>query len=67
MACDQPFEEVERPKFRWLLQYTHHPSPSLHIPSADTIQRKIMKMGDELAKGLCVFFEVRSGALWYST
>ncbi|KAK0454238.1 uncharacterized protein EV420DRAFT_1645133 [Desarmillaria tabescens] len=57
VACNQPFEEVEHPEFCRLLQYTHHPLPSLHIPSADTIQHKIMKMGDGVAKSLCMFFE----------
>ncbi|KAK0437750.1 uncharacterized protein EV420DRAFT_1280417 [Desarmillaria tabescens] len=34
VACDQPFEEVERPEFQSLLNYTHHPAPEpLHIPS----------------------------------
>ncbi|KAK0437090.1 uncharacterized protein EV420DRAFT_1487276 [Desarmillaria tabescens] len=61
IACDQPFEEVKCPEFRRLLEYTHHPSLSLHIPSADTIQWKIMKMRDELTKSLRVFFKLLEG------
>ncbi len=60
VACDQPFKEVECPEFHRLLEYTHHPSSSLHIPSADTVQWKIMKIGDELMKSLGVFFEVNT-------
>ena len=32
VACDQPFEEVERPEFRRLLEYTHMGSKPLDIP-----------------------------------
>ncbi|KAF8874673.1 hypothetical protein BD779DRAFT_1406474, partial [Infundibulicybe gibba] len=31
VACDQPFEEVDREEFRRLLTYAHHPAPTLHI------------------------------------
>ena len=50
VACDQPFEEVERPEFRQLLEYTHLNS-SLHIPSRTTVQRRIMKMGEDTIEG----------------
>jgi hypothetical protein len=32
VACDQPFEEVERPEFHQLLEYTHMGSKLLDIP-----------------------------------
>jgi len=32
VACDQPFEEVERPEFHCLLEYTHMDSKPLNIP-----------------------------------
>ena len=51
MACDQPFEEVEQPEFRRLLEYTHF-QPSLHIPSQFTMNRRIMKMGEDTLMGV---------------
>ncbi|PPQ80848.1 hypothetical protein CVT25_001973 [Psilocybe cyanescens] len=45
VACDQPFEEVDRPEFRELLIYAHHPAPDLKIPHCDAVRRRIMKMG----------------------
>jgi hypothetical protein len=51
VACDQPFEEVEQPEFRRLLEYTHL-RPSLHIPSRFTMNRRIMKMGEDTVTGV---------------
>ncbi|SJL18443.1 uncharacterized protein ARMOST_22032 [Armillaria ostoyae] len=57
VACDQPFEEVERPEFWSLLIYTHHPAPEpLNIPSRTTVQRKIMKMGEDVVSSLRQMF-----------
>lgn len=48
IACDQPFEEVDRAELRDLLSYAHHHSPDeLHIPHRNAIQRQIMKMGED--------------------
>lgn len=51
VACDQPFEEVDRPEFRKLLEYTHH-RPSLHIPHRKSIRTRIMKMGEDTMEGV---------------
>lgn len=52
IACDQPFEEVDRPEFRRLLEYTHtHPTP-LHIPHRNAIRSRIMKMGEDTIEGV---------------
>ena len=32
VTCDQPFEKVERPEFRRLLEYTYMGSKPLNIP-----------------------------------
>lgn len=45
VACDQPFEEVDRPELRALLEYVYHSSEGLMIPHRDAIRRRIMKMG----------------------
>ncbi|KIJ35090.1 hypothetical protein M422DRAFT_181119 [Sphaerobolus stellatus SS14] len=46
VACDQPFEEVERPEFKKLLNYTHHRPTELNVPSATTVKRRVMKLGE---------------------
>ena len=52
VACDQPFEEVERPEFRRLLEYTHMGSKSLDIPHRSAIKDRIMKMGKNTVTGI---------------
>ncbi|KAF5310636.1 hypothetical protein D9619_008095 [Psilocybe cf. subviscida] len=50
VACDQPFEEVDRPEFQDLLKYVHHSRASFTIPGRNAIRRRIMKLGEvELA------------------
>ncbi|KAJ2928008.1 hypothetical protein H1R20_g9078, partial [Candolleomyces eurysporus] len=47
-ACDQPFDKVEKPEFRCLLEYIHSPSrKALKIPHCSTIRRRLMKMGKD--------------------
>ena len=45
VACDQPFEEVERPKLYRLLEYTHIGSKLLDISHQTALKDHIMKMG----------------------
>ena len=51
VTCNQPFEEVEQPELRRLLEYTHL-RPSLHIPSSTTISQRVMKMGEDTIEGV---------------
>ena len=60
VACDQPFEEVERPEFVAMLNYTHHAGTSLKIPKRDGIKRRLMKMGDDTIEDVHKMFSVRS-------
>lgn len=46
VACDQPFEEVDRLEFHRLLEYTHL-QQSLHIPHRQAMKRRVMKMGED--------------------
>jgi hypothetical protein len=55
---DQPFEEVDRPEFRDMLTYAHHPAPNLKIPHRDAIRRRIMRMGDDCLESTKVMFAV---------
>jgi hypothetical protein len=59
VACDQPFEEVDRPEFRKLLEYTHF-RPSLHIPRRGAVCNRVMKMGEDTVKGVQKMISVTS-------
>ena len=48
IACDQPFEEVQRPEFIAMMNYMHHVvGTGLKIPKRNGIKRRLMKMGDD--------------------
>ncbi|KAF8179736.1 hypothetical protein K438DRAFT_1768768 [Mycena galopus ATCC 62051] len=51
VASDQPFQEVERPQFRSLLEYVRHRAEELDVPSSSTMQRRVMDMGQHLQQG----------------
>jgi hypothetical protein len=51
VVCDQPFDEVDEPSFRHLLEYTHFRS-SLNIPHRHAMKRRIMKMGEDTVEGI---------------
>lgn len=40
-----PFTEIEQPSFKSVIQYNR--SSEIRIPSADTMQRRVLKMGDD--------------------
>lgn len=57
IACDQPFEEVDRPEFRDLLAYVRHSSELFTIPGRNAIRRRVMKLGEvELEATRDMFF-----------
>ena len=58
VACDQPFTEVDRPEFRDMLTYAHHPSPTLKIPHCNAIKPHMMKMGDDCVEATKEMFTV---------
>jgi len=58
IACDQPFEEVERPEFIAMMNYTHHAGTSLKIPKRDGIKQRLMKMGSETIEDIRKMFSV---------
>lgn len=51
VACDQPFEEVDRPEFRRLIQFAHGDEP-LSIPHRKAMKEKIVKMGAETLESI---------------
>jgi hypothetical protein len=58
IACDQPFEEVERPEFIAMMNYTHHAGTSLKIPKRNGIKLRLMKMGDNTIEDVRNMFSV---------
>ncbi|KAF5337795.1 hypothetical protein D9758_016284 [Tetrapyrgos nigripes] len=61
VACDQPFDEVEKPEFRALLAYTHHPSSTLRIPGRKAIKNRIMRMGESSRENIKQMFDELEG------
>lgn len=57
VVCDQPFDEVEKPKFWQLLEYMHL-RPSLHIPHHAAMKKRIMKMGEDTIEGVKKMIQV---------
>ncbi|KAI0257244.1 hypothetical protein BJV78DRAFT_21670 [Lactifluus subvellereus] len=49
VACDQPFDEVEKFEFK---QMIHAINPNAVLPSADTVQRRVVDMANEMVTGL---------------
>jgi hypothetical protein len=59
IACDQPFDEVEKEEFIKLLTYARHPQSSVKLPSREGVQRRVMKMGEDTINGIQEMFVVR--------
>ena len=59
IACDQPFEEVQRPEFITMMNYTHHVvGTGLKISKRDGIKQCLMKMGDNTIDDVRKMFSV---------
>ncbi|KAF8812195.1 hypothetical protein BYT27DRAFT_7221221 [Phlegmacium glaucopus] len=46
VACDQPFDKVEKPEFKKLMEYTRHCAQPLKMPGQNGIKRRVMDMGE---------------------
>ncbi|KAF8808966.1 hypothetical protein BYT27DRAFT_7285979 [Phlegmacium glaucopus] len=60
IACNQPFDEVEKPEFITMMNFTHCNVGSLKIPKHDAIKQHVMRMGEETIEGVCKMFLVQS-------
>lgn len=58
VACDQPFDEVEKPEFVNLMEYIHRSGDSFKMPKRDAMKRRVMKLGDETIVEICEMFSV---------
>jgi hypothetical protein len=56
VVCDQPFDSVEKPEFRELLQYIHR--KALKIPKRTTMHRRVMDMGKTAIESTAEMFSV---------
>jgi hypothetical protein len=63
VACDQPFDDVEKEEFVKLITYARHPASSVKLPSRDGIRRRAMKMGEDTIDEIRDMFAV--GAIRY--
>lgn len=57
VACDQPFDEVEKQEFITMMNFARHTGP-LKIPKREGIKRRVMKMGEEIIEGVREMFMV---------
>jgi hypothetical protein len=57
VACDQPFEEVERPEFIAAMSYGRS-SSKFTLPKRDGVRRRVMKLGDAAVQEIKDLFAV---------
>ena len=60
ISCDQPFDQVEKPEFATMMNFTHHTGGPLKILQCNAIKQCVMKMGEETIDGVRGMFSV-----WY--
>lgn len=58
VACDQPFDEVEKPEYIDMMNYAHHPATEIKLPGRNGVKRRVMKMGEDTVEGIRKMFEV---------
>jgi len=58
IACDQPFDEVEKPEFKKLMEYTSHRAQPLNLPGRNGIKRRVVDMGDDGINETKIMFAV---------
>ena len=62
VACDQPFDEVEKPEFMAAMSYGRSPA-KFTLPKRDGVRRCVMKLGEEAVEETKAMFSVRSSLL----
>jgi hypothetical protein len=58
IIADLPFTFVEVPEFRDFVQYTRGPA-TIHIPSADTVKRRVVALSEKTVNEIREYFKVR--------
>ena len=59
IACDQLFNEVEKPEFKKLMEYTGHRAQPLKLPGQNGIKRRVVDMGEDGINETKFMFAVR--------
>ena len=57
VACDQPFDEVEKPEFISMMEYNRDPT-KFSLPKMDGIRRRIMTLGENTLEDTKAMFAV---------
>jgi len=60
IACDQPFDEVEKPEFKKLMEYTSHRAQPLKLPGRNGIKRRVVDLGEDGINETKIMFAVRT-------
>jgi hypothetical protein len=58
ITCNQPFDEVEKPEFITMMNYTHHSGSPLKILQCNMIKQHVMKIGEDTIEGVHKMFLV---------
>jgi hypothetical protein len=58
IACDQPFDEVEKPEFIEMMQYGHQAVPNFTLPKREGVRRRVMKLGEKTIDDIKEIFAV---------
>ncbi len=66
VACDQPFDEVEKPEFQALLQYAHGMN-RLAFPSQQTMKRRVMDLSASTLEETKAMIKVCSSSFYTMT
>ena len=59
MACDQPFDEVEKPEYIAMMEYCRDLN-KFSLPKQDGIRRRVMKLGEGTIEETRAMFTVIS-------
>jgi hypothetical protein len=57
VACDQPFDEVEKPEFVLMMEYKRDPT-KFSLPKKDGTRRRIMTLGENTIEDTKAMFAV---------
>ncbi|KAG6808228.1 hypothetical protein H0H92_004970, partial [Tricholoma furcatifolium] len=57
VACDQPFDEVEKPEFLDMISYGRKAIPDFNIPKRDGVHRCVMKLGEDTVHEIRAIFD----------
>ncbi|KAG6823237.1 hypothetical protein H0H92_010903, partial [Tricholoma furcatifolium] len=58
VACDQPFDEVEKPEFIDMMNYGRQSIPDFSLPKRDGVHRRIMTLSDSTVADIKDIFAV---------